>query len=76
MSKIAELYRGRSPCYIKKMIFSENDKYFLIYSDRETFHLYEINKKEVIFSLIPNGLTNLMQVIEKHGKNNSNKTLF
>lgn len=62
MTKIIELYRGRSTCFIKTMIFSENDKYFLVYSDRETFHLYDIGKKEASYSIIPNGLTNLMQV--------------
>jgi len=58
---LLELYRGRNPCKIKQMSFFSNGNYFLIHSDRETLHIYDIEKKEVNYTLIPVGIVNMIQ---------------
>lgn len=58
---IIELYRGRNPCKIKQMAFFRNGNYFLIHSDRETLHIYDIEKKEVNYTLIPVKIVNIIQ---------------
>ena len=56
-----ELYRGRNACRIKQMNFSKNGRYFFVHSDRETLHIYDIERKNVNFSLIPVGIIAMIQ---------------
>ena len=58
---LVELYRGRKACKIKQMDFINNGHYFLVQSDRETLHIYDIERKEVNFSLIPVGIIGMIQ---------------
>ena len=56
-----ELYRGMKSCKIKQMSFFSNNKYFLIHSDRETLHIYDIMQKTVNYTLIPIGIVSMIQ---------------
>lgn len=56
-----ELYRGRNACKIKQMSFLSKGHYFLIHSDRETLHIYDIERKEMNYTLIPVGIMTMIQ---------------
>lgn len=58
---MVELYRGRKACQIKQMVFLNKSQYFLVHSDRETIHIYDIERKEMNFTLIPVTIVNMIQ---------------